>query len=293
MGSLQNATAVLEPAISNETPACLCPWRENPYRLMNLWDMLRIYAANFMRVSARLEFVTTNPGVLSAPDHLADDTVVDKFAEALESIERDCGNFGLVHTLEIALYHKGRFLQCAMTYAEAQRSANEIFRIYQSELRNALFLYVARDRADYYGQPQLFGGVVQIAFPSCGQDISEAGNCYALERDTGCVMYLMRVLEVALSVMAAEFGVSAVRENWQNIIEKIESKVSGLGPTDGPGWKERKEFYAAACTQFMHFKNAWRNHAMHSRTRYNGEEAKRIFEHVKEFLQVLAVRLHE
>ena len=43
----------------------------------------------------------------------------------------------------------------------------------------------------------------------------------------------------------------------------------------------------------MHFKNAWRNHAMHARARYNEAEARRILEHTKGFMQHLSQRLHE
>jgi hypothetical protein len=28
-------------------PVCLCPWSENPYRLVSLWDMLQIHAIQF------------------------------------------------------------------------------------------------------------------------------------------------------------------------------------------------------------------------------------------------------
>lgn len=32
-------------------PVCLCPWLENPYRLVSLLDMLTFYAHDFCRAS--------------------------------------------------------------------------------------------------------------------------------------------------------------------------------------------------------------------------------------------------
>ena len=35
-------------------PVCLPPWRENPYRLVSLWDMLRFHAGSFVIRAASL-----------------------------------------------------------------------------------------------------------------------------------------------------------------------------------------------------------------------------------------------
>jgi hypothetical protein len=106
-------------------------------------------------------------------------------------------------------------------------------------------------------------------------------------------MHLMRVLEVMLSVLARRFEVDASRDNWNTIIESIEKRIRAIGPSDGPGWKEEKEFFSGACLQFAFFKDAWRNHVMHARERYGQKEALEVLGHVENFAQRLSERLAE
>ena len=62
---------------------------------------------------------------------------------------------------------------------------------------------VSAERSDFYLAHSLFGGKVDSAFPSAHHDIGEAGTCYATDRNTACVMHLMRVLELGLSAFAS------------------------------------------------------------------------------------------
>lgn len=53
------------------------------------------------------------------------------------------------------------------------------------------------------------------------------------------------------------------------------------------------EFYNGVLSESRGFKDAWRNHVMHSRRDYEADEAKGVKAHVQRFLQALAVRLSE
>jgi hypothetical protein len=107
----------------------------------------------------------------------------------------------------------------------------------------------------------------------------------------------MRVLEIGLSVLGAEFGVSLAHTNWAPAIEQIESKIREMhkDPTWKalPDCKEQQEYYAQAASHFGILKDAWRNYTMHARGFYTEEQAERIFENVKGFMQKLGERLSE
>ena len=123
----------------------------------------------------------------------------------------------------------------------------------------------------------------------------EASNCYALERWPACVFHLMRVLEFGLGVLAERFSVSTDRKTWHEVIEAIEGKIRKVDPrTAGADWKKQQKDFSDAATQFMFFKDAWRNHIMHIRDVYDEGRATSIWQHVNEFMNKLAaIGLHE
>ena len=137
---------------------------------------------------------------------------------------------------------------------------------------------------------------VNDRFPLAVQDIQEAANCLALSRPTACVCHLMRVLEIGLQTLAQALNVPfANQRDWQDAINAIEGQIKlyqkgSISPLPAD-WKEKKQFYSELATQFTHFKEAWRNYAMHARVFYAETKAETIFGSVREFMRVLASRL--
>jgi hypothetical protein len=104
----------------------------------------------------------------------------------------------------------------------------------------------------------------------------------------------MRTLEIGLAELADRFEVPHDRENWHNIIERVESKIRQMGPADGDDWKTEQKNFSDAATQFMFFKDAWRNHVMHVRDVYDEGRATSISQHVHEFMgKLVAIGLGE
>jgi hypothetical protein len=52
-------------------------------------------------------------------------------------------------------------------------------------------------------------------------------------------------------------------------------------------------FYSEAAKEFVYFKEAWRNHAMHGRASYDENDARKVMTHVREFMTVLSKHLKE
>jgi hypothetical protein len=106
----------------------------------------------------------------------------------------------------------------------------------------------------------------------------------------------MRVLEIGLSVLAGRLGVPSDHANWHNIIEGIEKAIRVMGndpATRPPDWKEQQEFFSQVASHFMVIKDAWRNYTAHARGIYAEDRATLIFDNTREFMKMLATRLHE
>jgi len=163
----------------------------------------------------------------------------------------------------------------------------------RDEMSLCSFLQIRNDRKQYYESTQpLFGDAVHDAFPSAAYDIRESGTCLSLNRSTGCVFHLMRVLEIGLTAMGAVFSVSLAHTNWAPAIEQIESKIRDMHKD--PIWKalpeckDKQERYAQAASHFGILKDAWRNYTAHARGKYDESESFIIFLNVQAFVQKLA-----
>lgn len=164
----------------------------------------------------------------------------------------------------------------------------------KSELGSMLFRVVSRERNEYLEFRWLVASPISAKFPTSLRELNNAGSCYALGQSTASVFHSMRALEPGLSALAAPFSVSASYENWQNIIEQIESKIRALGQqTKTPQRIADDKFFGEAVAHLYFVKNAWRNHVAHSRDSYSDDEALKILQHSKEFIESLCPRLKE
>ena len=122
--------------------------------------------------------------------------------------------------------------------------------------------------------------------------MGEAGKCFALARYTACVFHLMRILEAGLNALGDSLGLT-VATNWNRAITDIETEIGARSYATHPGWRTDEPFYSEAATHFRMVKNAWRNHTMHIKERYDEERARSVLNSVSDFMRHLAGRLHE
>jgi len=219
----------------------------------------------------------------------------------LKAIAKHCKHAGL----EFAEPHINRMLQRfdgkngGYSCDQLKSDYHELTWRIQDEMAKILVMRIEKDRADYFDKVQLFGPEVATNFPSANYDIEEAGNCYATDRNTACVFHSMRVLEIGLRVLANDLQVTFPTpielENWNTIIEKIESTIRDREKQLPKGMQKSEEmqFYSEAAKEFRYFKDAWRNHVAHSREKYGETEAYRVLCHVRDFMQHLASKLKE
>src|ERR1700683_816357 len=69
-------------------PVCLCPWSENPHRLVSLWDMYQIYAHKLFEMFDELRSLDIELGksLPQAPSPEEEAAVSKKFLELLTAL---------------------------------------------------------------------------------------------------------------------------------------------------------------------------------------------------------------
>jgi hypothetical protein len=207
----------------------------------------------------------------------------------LNSVVSKCREIGL----EVSALQVEAAIQNVLNRGQTCIQVSEMFtglgQVIANEMSTHLFLWVPKEKSKYYDQQQLFGEPVDTNFPSGHRDIRDAGSCYALNKNTACVMHSMRVLELGLLSLANKLSVAIRKPDWENIINDIEAAIGKInGPHAGVNWKKERDFYSGAAKDFRYFKNAWRNSAMHVHEHYDEPEARLILDHVKSFMAHLA-----
>jgi hypothetical protein len=133
------------------------------------------------------------------------------------------------------------------------------------------------------------------AFPSAQRDIFCAVDCFALEHHTASVFHCMRVLERGLGTLAQDVRLNFAIQQWNTIIEQIESKITEARKTlpRGAEKNERMQFLSEAAKEFFYFKDGWRNYVSHNRGDYDEHLAASVLEHTRAFMNHLSNVLSE
>ncbi len=249
--------------------------------------MLQRYAFSFYEAVIRIERLRRTASVDSGKPSTYR---FDELSAALTQIRAECVKLDLAHTpdlishVESEVLRKGKDYTCEDMVNHLETLASS----FATELRKELVFRIADERRKYFEKVDLFGSQVNTAFPSCVTEITNAGNCYALEQNEASAFHSMKILERGLGVLAKKFGVDFSHTNWHNVIEQIEKQIRNMNSSFGADWKEQQKFYSQAATHFMFLKDAWRNHIMHVRDVYDEGRALSIFSHVRELMQALA-----
>lgn len=171
--------------------------------------------------------------------------------------------------------------------------------------------FVLSDRTEsYFERANLFGREVSEGFPSACFDIQEAGSCLATDRSTAAVFHLMRVAEWGLRALCADTGLLRIKNkskggtvrytpisyvDWEQMLSqlhpKIDAKINRL--RRGKVKQQSQEFYYPLLQDLRAFRDAWRNHVMHTRAIYTVDDALAILNHVKRFMRSLSTRVKE
>src|SRR5216683_4653264 len=168
-------------------------------RLWSLWDMLTLNARHF---AILVTAIYGAEQVSSGKTGPLPNAIKDVLKRAVKDIVGPCQELHLpmAEKAAQALLNRGTAEQLEFGW---QYLRETLF----TELEGRKFYGPETEYAQYFENAQLFGLEVFNAFPRANDDVTEAGNCLALERSTACVMHLMRAAEVALRALAKALGV--------------------------------------------------------------------------------------
>jgi hypothetical protein len=145
------------------------------------------------------------------------------------------------------------------------------------------------------------------AFPSTEDDIKGAVDCYALDHPRGSIYHCMMVLERGLPALAKRLKVQirTNRDSWGPIIENIKKEIDNRQrllahpprgsppPTSRAAKTERAllEKCSDAAMEFRYFADVWRNHIAHGRGAYDENDAKKVLDHVRSYMDIIATKI--
>jgi hypothetical protein len=280
-------------------------WRPIPGELVSLWDMLEFDAGDFFTQTDRLARIWSALGALpkqlaqgGASDdlRLTDDPNCEEWVKKIVSYVRGTHNDLLSDLVEpcrtlgldSAVAQIERILgtmthPSGCTIAELTGMVNDLRQRIYDQLKQRFFLFVPIEKAKYYSDKELFGVEVEDKLPEAIYDIAEAGKCLALGRSTATVCHLMRVVEVGVVALAKKLSATIKTDQpWGAILREVDDAVKALkaSGTDVLG-------YMSVSASLHAVKEAWRNPAMHSKSKYTEEEAEEIFNASRTFMRKL------
>ena len=161
----------------------------------------------------------------------------------------------------------------------------ELLNRMEDSLEERVFLSLSATTAALFEQSEpLFGSLVETVFPDLSEDISEAGKCMAVDRNTASVFHLMRVMERCIKIIGVRVtGIDSETKKWGSIEKDIRTYVESLLPLS-----PEKAVFSEMLLHFGLVRAAWRNEVMHPKQTYTREEAQRVYDATKGFVQDLA-----
>jgi hypothetical protein len=279
------------------------PWESGLFRLMSLWDMLRIHAIDLVVLLQTIDRVRA--GVSRVHEMVLNDTrandprfwkefvagIWDSAEPLLIDAEGACERLELRESIAHIREVRHRYTQNLFSLPELVGWLGSTIHIIQTQLRDRVLMYVPNEQAKYFSEnTPPFGDKVQDKFPKATADITDASFCLGVGRWTAAVFHLMCVVEVGIRRLAKWLNVPRNQVDgkvWQQILAAMSAAIKAL-PSGTPEEQAKRDRCSEAIAHLHAVKNAWRNPTMHSRRRYSQEEAEAIFNNVKTFMHYLA-----
>jgi hypothetical protein len=264
--------------------------------------MLRFHAAAFSVVIGQLRSASAQLIYLEGARYgRVDPPIIEDTWRVIENALKDVSLEAKELPLSVVLYAQiERVVKAATDHSEYNvgvvvTMVKELHNNLLEELKQQLFFFVPSTFALMYVTPEIvYGAEVEYAFPEAQRDLQHGVRCFVLDEWTASVFHFMRVLEHGLRWLAEKVEIDTTNitlENWKNIIDQIVKRINAMEQLPKSADKiEDLKFYAEAAANFRFFKDAWRNHVSHARATYDANDAKKIMDHVAEFLKQLATR---
>ena len=283
-------------------PVCLS--RENPHRLVSLWDIVKAFDAALFVHLAEILGGLTGPSSGETKRELENRTPVDEplkeaGSRALVHVEANCIDLGLVSSLATV-----RRIQAFLT---TEGCKMEEYRSLGSELQGRLvdefegrfFLSLNTDEAEYYLCPFKGWENIIARFPDAQSDIEEMSKCFALSRYAAAVFHSVNVIECGLLDLGKFLIIADPKSGWTAVSNKLDTLVSKTKfPDLDPAFQATFPFLEQVHGTVAALKNAWRNKISHAQGKltvmtadFRPEVAEEIMKATRAFMRRLATEM--
>lgn len=269
------------------------------YGLMSLWDMINCHIPSLCSLVSQLTFyqivLGERPNLTDGPHDPASDKLLSDVRGWFKVAASVADDFELDAVRDRIQIVEKRMLKSRFTNYDVSTEMRVMLETVTAGLLNQLVYRYPRDKSSGLFNWKRDWAAVVDSFPSAGRDIQAGVDLWALGHSTASVFQFMRVLEHGLKALAADVSKPFDVQNWQNIIDQIESEIRILGKTlpAGTSKSERLRFLSEAAKEFVYFKDGWRNYVSHARGVYDDHQARSSMEHVKAFMTTISARLSE
>ena len=288
-------------------PACLPPWRENPYRLVSLWDIMQEFNASglceVVRELCKWECISSGHIQANSGQALLSKSLLDgQIKELIKACRSSCQAIELTGPLDR--------LQSTELIDRLFMYGNADWRTLESEVRNLResiqidlerrkFLFVPPDDAKVlrriakgYNEHDSWQPIWD-KIPNAKEDIHEAVYCYAFGRYTASVFHSMRIAEHCMRVFCKRLRVPLTDKGkripveaatWDRALTACTNKVKAAHRHPaGPRKQAILDRYSEAIDQCMTMKDRWRNPISHAGRPYSQPESLAILDRVRHF----------
>jgi hypothetical protein len=277
MESLSTATTVSEPVINEGKSVRLCPWRENLYGLVSLWDMITFDAG---RLCTAMMFLSSGQvfgalGQLSTKNANSEFNDLGSAGEFLDQVGRVCDycaemsfpmtRIPLARILELAANSAGgTYTFSVHDYSVLLSNSMERLR---DEAKTKLFLLVPQERTKFYSDPRDGWREIIARFPETDMDIEEAAICFALDRYAACVFHCVQIVEVGLIALGTFIGVKDPKSGWTATTNALDAIIKKRHDDLTAFESHHIVFLKQVHATVTALQDAWRNKISHAQGR--------------------------
>jgi hypothetical protein len=264
----------------------------------SLWDYMELEPApllNFIYVYGRVAMIDKirvdgsdmDVGTLRHGSQWYDDHALD--AEATANLFEQMGLPGSAGVLR---EHAARFRERAVI-AVISAGCRTVFEALKGELATHLWVTTDQSGRRYLstGYKEVFDKCCFPLFDSLAYDMNEAVLCYALDRNTACVMHLMRIVEGGLRKLGKSVGVQLNNRNgspksWQVVANELVHKANASNYKTSRA-RKRAQMRSLAVDRFNSLVRT-RNACAHPDHNYDRNEALEFMVHIPPFVAQVA-----
>ena len=257
------ALATEEAVSSSQNTLPVCLWKENPYRLVSLLEIVKKFSA------ALFSSLAANLGILSVT--LTGDARPVSDAEKVSSVRiltdflNDCISLGLTTSAISTRRMLQAYSKDDCRFGEIRHLAEELQERLIDEMTGTLFLSLDIGEAEHYNKPRKGWQEVLDRFPNATTDVEEARKCLALGRYTAAVFHLMRVTEAAVLELQCFLDTkSDAKAHFGSVLQKLEHLKQKTEFKDLPDHLKRYVgFLSDVLPQLHAIRDSWRNKVSH------------------------------